>query len=667
MSEAAKRMMEKWGWSKGQGLGKDNRGMTSCLTLRKMDGSSSQARIEQMAPEKEAPGAATGAATENALVPFLGPDEGPEAKKRRIEQWSAQQAAAVAGGAFDIDPREKEILGGQTAPAAPATASGYGIGINGTAPTRRVRVRQYVKDDWRWSKGNEVTRYFEEVQLPKQLLDLARKILGEGSRYPARITDDTDCVVEVTAWDTLLVRPRGTGARIQVAKRMLYEVLHPHAHDLREEALISPEEMASMAESALENTTNLDGDDEASRRMAEGLKRSKHGLLNRVGIGAEDEAEVEALMAAADADAGVSAKPTTEIRDMELATSEDAALVKLHLEDLRIATGVVPVLIGLKVKMSGKEKQCQKAMQLLTTLVQTGEWVALKEGFLLSGETKEKKRGDGPAEQILIKVPEGPVVEKIDKHLKAMERASVADQLKLTSKAVNGKRTLMVEGTKAAHERVKLIVKELCEKGESPMLTKELGVARAHRPVASAKDIASAPSTTLSSSSSLVPKPAQQVISAPAKLNSAAAKDAAPVEAGVVSAPPKLTVSIEGAAAEKAAVKPTVGVGMRRLPPPKLAAAMAAGEDLFAGLPSAAASGDASAAAAAAADAAPVKAEETAEDLPPAFAGCAPPSAFPPEPPSEATAADASAAAAAMAEQAAAAAEAAAADEPIIE
>merc|ERR1711976_152605 len=55
-----------------------------------------------------------------------------------------------------------------------------------------------------------------------------------------------------------------------------------------------------------------------------------------------------------------------------------------------------------------------------------------------------------------------------------MERAAQAEQLKLTSKAVAGKRTLMVEGTAAVHERVKLMVRELTEHGESPMLNKAL-------------------------------------------------------------------------------------------------------------------------------------------------------------------------------------------------
>lgn len=61
--DIGKRMMEKWGWAKvqgskralrslkakGQGLGKDNSGMTSCLVLRKDTGSSTQGRIESLA------------------------------------------------------------------------------------------------------------------------------------------------------------------------------------------------------------------------------------------------------------------------------------------------------------------------------------------------------------------------------------------------------------------------------------------------------------------------------------------------------------------------------------------------------------------------------------------------------------------------------------------
>ena len=113
------------------------------------------------------------------------------------------------------------------------------------------------------------------------------------------------------------------------------------------------------------------------------------------------------------------------------------------------------------------------------TLIETGEWVAFAESFVLSEETKEKRRdGEGPAEQILIKVPEGPVTQAINKHLEAMQRAAQADALKLTSKAITGKRSLMVDGTKAAHERVKLMVKELTERGESPMLNKAIAVAK---------------------------------------------------------------------------------------------------------------------------------------------------------------------------------------------
>merc|ERR1719262_312443 len=111
--------------------------------------------------------------------------------------------------------------------ATNATTGESFVTLNGQTKTKYVRVRQYVRDDWRWSKGTENLRYFEEMKLTSELLPIAKKIISKDSRYPARIADDTDCIAEVTAWGTLLVRPRGTGANIDLAKRMLYEVLHP--------------------------------------------------------------------------------------------------------------------------------------------------------------------------------------------------------------------------------------------------------------------------------------------------------------------------------------------------------------------------------------------------------------------------------------------------------
>ncbi|CAK0826793.1 unnamed protein product, partial [Prorocentrum cordatum] len=48
--DVGKRMMEKMGWSKGQGLGKDKQGMTSCIIMTKSKGSNTQGRIETAAP-----------------------------------------------------------------------------------------------------------------------------------------------------------------------------------------------------------------------------------------------------------------------------------------------------------------------------------------------------------------------------------------------------------------------------------------------------------------------------------------------------------------------------------------------------------------------------------------------------------------------------------------
>jgi len=239
-----------------------------------------------------------------------------------------------------------------------------------------------------------------------------------------------------------------------------------------------------------------------------------------------------------------------------------------------MATGIQFVITDNTLRMTGHEKQTRKAYQLARTLVKTGEWVALTEGFVASQETTEKKRGDGPSEQILIKVVEGPVTLHIEKHLKAMERAAVADGLKITSKPVGGKRTLMCDGTKAAHERVKLMVKELMEKGESPMLTKELGVARAGR--ASKAAVMESPSealwkqvvekaTNASNSKSVgigVVAAAPQILSAK-ELADQYGDDAPTLSTDIAEA--------EAIAAQKAAEKSSVtGIGMRRMPAPKL-------------------------------------------------------------------------------------------------
>lgn len=335
--EIGKKMMEKWGWNKGQGLGKDNSGMTSCLVLKKQDGSSTQGRIEMSTPQvytglstvATAPAAAgaevagTPGAAGQATATAAAPGEALEApmdeealraaaaefgveldapanadtdaKRRRLGSSPMAATAmtgpagitglltaagAAAAGLYDIDPREALAGGLQgggahsaMAAAAAAAASelqkqlaamqaqgGVAASVAATIaqdttaniqlmtgmampggqlqlalpappaqeapkpmisakdilkgdgpmpadyqpPPKRVRVRQYVRDDWRWSKGTEALWCFEEVQLAPSLLSLARKVLGEGSRYPARIADDTDCATEVTAWGTLL-------------------------------------------------------------------------------------------------------------------------------------------------------------------------------------------------------------------------------------------------------------------------------------------------------------------------------------------------------------------------------------------------------------------------------------------------------------------------------
>lgn len=330
---------------------------------------------------------------------------------------------------------------------------------------RKWYPRQRIWDDWRWSKGTEALMAFEEVELPPNLRELARKVLGDQSRYPARITDDTDVIVEITAWGTILLRPRGSGANLLLAKQMVYRVLHPKGDNLREEVLIKEDEEV---EAAIRDHSTIGSADavSGSKQLAQASERNTAtgAKLKRVGLGA-------------DVAAAAAAQAVTVV--IPLPTPEDVDLVRRHVANIRAATAASAVLKDATLTITGKEDGVQRAEQLLRTLLETGQWVAFAESFVLSEETKEKRREqDGPSEQILIKVPEGAATQLILKHLKAMERAAEADQLRMTSKPVAGKRSLMVDGSRKAHERVKLMVKELCEKGQSPMLSKALGVGR---------------------------------------------------------------------------------------------------------------------------------------------------------------------------------------------
>jgi len=419
------------------------------------------------------------------------PEElGQPAAKRARSRWDPEDStappqaappAAAGGGLYDIDPRDLAAaqaqatmeLQAQLAIYHPELMSDQGLNQPSSAssgptlaqPKQRVRIRQYVRDDWRWSKGTENLSYFEEVTLAPSLLALARKVIGPGSRYPARIADDTDCITEVTAWGTLLVRPRGTGANIALAKRMLYEVLHPSGERLREDALITPDEMAEAAIRDQSTISAGGGDEAQGGKLVQGVKRTFGAELRHVGLGAEQAAMAENK---------AGELPKTDTRLIELEGSHVQLLWK-HIDDLRMASGALCLLSGTTLKIMGKERATKKAEQLAKNLIATGEWTILEDSFVVSEETLAILRAsEGPAEQILIKIPDGPLTKKIELHRKAMERASLAQALKLTSKAVAGKRTLMVDGSKAAHERVKLMVKELSERGESPMLTKAI-------------------------------------------------------------------------------------------------------------------------------------------------------------------------------------------------
>eukprot|EP00434_Breviolum_minutum_P021499 symbB.v1.2.018972.t1/scaffold1534.1/size113260/2 len=388
------------------------------------------------------------------------------------------------------------------------------------------------------------TYCFEEVGLPQAMLEVARRILGDGSRFPTRVADATDCNVEVTAWGSLLVRPKGTGGDIDKAKRMLFEVLHPAAEALRSEAFqvaeMVPDQDAKEAEQV--GPRGLVAEEKEKEKLANQKKR-------RTGLGsAEGEVVVD---------------NTTSLDSIA-----DMQSIQKHLNDLRVATGVVPVLQDFVLRLYGGEKKLLKAQQLVRTLLETGEWVAFSEAFVLSEETKQKRRGDGPSTQLLIKLPESAGIKVLEKFLTSMELAAEADQLKLTSKPVAGKRTpatpeycfcrlLMVEGPPKAHERVKLMVKELMEKGESPMLTKFLNGSKAGlgRPGE--------------------PLPLPSVPKAPASVSSQVAP-------GVVAAPPVLEhvkgemkvkeeIKEEPLSDEEAPKKelPKLGAGFRLMAPPQ--------------------------------------------------------------------------------------------------
>eukprot|EP00811_Abedinium_folium_P004452 NODE_1409_length_2487_cov_5.353390.p1 GENE.NODE_1409_length_2487_cov_5.353390~~NODE_1409_length_2487_cov_5.353390.p1 ORF type:complete len:817 (+),score=225.02 NODE_1409_length_2487_cov_5.353390:3-2453(+) len=362
----------------------------------------------------------------------------PQAYSAGVLPAGMPQADAATGyGASTVSAAQLGNMAGF------ATAAAFNL----TAPKPRY-IRQ--KDDWRWSKGTDALRSFEEVQLPLELQELASKVLGEGSRYPTRVADATDCAVELTVWGTILLRPKGTGANPALAKKMLYDVMHPASkgEELRRVSLAESEEPEVVCNDLAEA---LDSNGPVQRNKQ-----------NRFGLGAEVSEEPPPALAL-----------TT--KEILLATAEDIRLVHSHLNDIRIASAAQPALLGAKLMLSGKDPAIEKAVSLVATLLETGEWAALSEAFVLSQETINKRRKDeGVSEQILLKVAEGPTVKLVERHLKAIANAAGADDLKLTAKAVAGRRTLMIDGTRAAHERVKWMVRELGEKGESVMLNKVL-------------------------------------------------------------------------------------------------------------------------------------------------------------------------------------------------
>eukprot|EP00747_Dinoflagellata_sp_TGD_P181513 gnl/TRDRNA2_/TRDRNA2_35378_c0_seq1.p1 gnl/TRDRNA2_/TRDRNA2_35378_c0~~gnl/TRDRNA2_/TRDRNA2_35378_c0_seq1.p1 ORF type:complete len:749 (+),score=175.30 gnl/TRDRNA2_/TRDRNA2_35378_c0_seq1:229-2247(+) len=438
-------------------------------------------------------------------------------------------------------------------PALPAPASTPALAKPAQRPPR---IRQYIRPDWRWSKGYQATFSFEELTLPEELQELAQKVLGGKSRYPARIADDTDCTVSLTAWGSIILRPRGTGGDLDLAKAMVHEVLLPTGTDLQEEVMMEKDE--EVEEKIRDHATIGDVTDIVAKDGDKTLQRKAKKNLARVGVGAEtliDAPDEEVVTA-----------------ELPLPSFDVVPQVRAHLGDLRVATKVLVTLSEATLTIKGPETAVLRAKILVYKLIETGEWGALSEAFILSEETKEnRKKDDGPSTQILIKVPEGKVTQLIERHIKAMENAAECDALKLTSKAVAGKRTLMVDGTNKAHARVKLMVKELGEKGESPMLTKAISSVR------------------MGAAALGVAEPATKPAPAAATASDASSPSKAASSGPVVSAPPIMKGSQAAAAAPPpvTAKPPKAAVGMRRMPAPKLnwKAAADAGADLFAALP----------------------------------------------------------------------------------
>eukprot|EP00439_Symbiodinium_sp_Y106_P033771 s2439_g4.t1 len=274
-----------------------------------------------------------------------------------------------------------------------------------------------------------------------------------------------------------------TWMTLEKAKHMLFEVLHPAAEALRSDAFL--------VEEAVPDADAKEAEQVGPRGLVAEEKEKDilvHQAQRRIGLGSNVED-------AGDNKPAECAYPLESV-DITLATMEDMQCVHKHLNDLRIATGVAPVLQDGVLKVYGSGKKLVRAQQLVQTLLETGEWVAFSEAFVLSEETKQKRRAsDGPSTQLLIKLPECIGIKVVEKHLASMELAAEADQLKLSSKPVGGKRTLMVEGPPKAHERVKLMVKELMERGQSAMLTKFLNGSRAGtaRPAPAAPPAEAAP------------------------------------------------------------------------------------------------------------------------------------------------------------------------------
>lgn len=479
--EAGRKMMEKWGWQKGQGLGAKAQGITSCLTVKKIGGTNVQAQIAQSdAPYQELPTTASKPVGMTPTHGIGGSLDEPAAKKLCTggvgnvampqaasstffpQPGQAPSTAVVPGAGGGIGAVFREKIAAMT--AANPGSGGAWYGGAPEQPSKPVAAprpkRQYVYENWSWGTGyNNFMLRTQEVPVKPWQMVFARDVFGPKSKLPKRIIQDTDTQVEMSFWNTLILTPKSTGALVEKAKKMCWEVLSVNDPELQISMKVEFEELGGEEEDV--EPALLDPEtDEIIKDM---MNKKRKGKTERRGVGAIEEPLPDAQ------EPGII--PDHITIETNLTSEEQAASLKSKAQDLWRATGASTSVKDMQLILSGSKDALTKAVEVVQRFLDTGEWsTETKDGFL--EEKKKPSEEDGPRSQILIKVKHGEKLALVEKQLADIEAAAKSDKLKLTSKPIGGFRTLMVNGTKQAHERVKLMVKELDANGESPMLTK---------------------------------------------------------------------------------------------------------------------------------------------------------------------------------------------------